>query len=78
MVAGVNAERRDVLLEAAQLDSRFAELMQSLEMCVVSFCDVASACNLKCCHCCFQVGYICEEMGIFVCFIVVLFVNVCK
>ena len=52
MVAGVNAERRDVLLEAAQLDSRFAELMQSLDLCVVSFCDVASACNLKSCHSC--------------------------
>ena len=52
VVAGVDAERRDVLLKVAQLDSRFAELMQSLEVCVVSFCDVASACNLKSCHSC--------------------------
>ena len=32
MVAGVDAEPRDVLLKVAQLDSRFAELVQSLEM----------------------------------------------
>ena len=32
MVAGVDAEPRDVLLEVAQFDSRFAELVQSLEM----------------------------------------------
>ena len=32
MVAGVDTEPRDVLLEVAQFDSRFAELVQSLEM----------------------------------------------
>ena len=32
MVAGVDAEPRDVLLKVAQFDSRFAELVQSLEM----------------------------------------------
>ena len=32
MVAGVDAEPRDVLLKVAQLDSRFAELVQSLEV----------------------------------------------
>ena len=32
MVAGVDTEHRDVLLEVAQFDSRFAELVQSLEM----------------------------------------------
>ena len=37
VVAGVDAERCDVLLKVAHLDSRFAELMQSLEVCVVSF-----------------------------------------
>ena len=30
VVAGVDAERRYVLLEVAQLDSRFAEFVQSL------------------------------------------------
>ena len=37
MVAGVDTEPRDVLLEVAQFDSRFAELVQSLEMRVISF-----------------------------------------
>ena len=37
MVAGVDAEPRDVLLEVAQFDSRFAEFVQRLEMDVVSF-----------------------------------------
>ena len=37
MVAGVDAEPRDVLLEVAQFDSRFAEFVKSLEMSVVSF-----------------------------------------
>ena len=37
VVAGVDTERRYVLLKVAQLDSRFAKLMQSLEVCVVSF-----------------------------------------
>ena len=37
MVAGVDAEPRDVLLEVAQFDSRFAEFVQRLEMGVVSF-----------------------------------------
>ena len=32
MVAGVDTEPRDVLLEVAQFDSRFAELVQSLEV----------------------------------------------
>ena len=32
MVAGVDTEHRDVLLEVAQFDSRFAELVQSLQM----------------------------------------------
>ena len=74
MVAGVDTERGDILLEV-QLDSRFAKFVQSLEMCVILCCDVASACYLKCC---FQVGDICEEVGIFVCFVFVLFVYVCK
>ena len=37
MVARVDAELRDVLLEVAQFDSRFAEFVQRLEMDVVSF-----------------------------------------
>ena len=37
MVARVDAELRDVLLEVAQSDSRFTELVKSLEMSVVSF-----------------------------------------
>ena len=37
MVARVDAELRDVLLEVAQSDSRFRELVKSLEMSVVSF-----------------------------------------
>ena len=37
MVAQVNAEPRDVLLEVAQFDSRFAEFVKSLGMSVVSF-----------------------------------------
>ena len=37
MVAGIEAETRDVLLEVAQSDSRFTELVKSLEMSVVSF-----------------------------------------
>ena len=37
MVARVDAELRDVLLEVAQFDSRFTELVKSLEMSVVSF-----------------------------------------
>ena len=37
MVARVDAELRDVLLEVAQFDSRFAEFVQRLEMGVVSF-----------------------------------------
>ena len=37
MLAGVDAEPRDVLLEVAQFDSRFAEFVQRLEMDVVSF-----------------------------------------
>ena len=32
IVAGVDTEPRDVLLEVAQFDSRFAELVQSLEV----------------------------------------------
>ena len=32
MVAGVDTEPRDVLLEVAQFDSRSAELVQSLEV----------------------------------------------
>ena len=37
MVARIDAELRDVLLEVAQSDSRFTELVKSLEMSVVSF-----------------------------------------
>ena len=37
MVAGIEAETRDVLLEVAQLYSWFAELVESLKVCVVSF-----------------------------------------
>ena len=37
MVTRVDAELRDVLLEVAQFDSRFAEFVQRLEMDVVSF-----------------------------------------
>ena len=37
MVARIDAELRDVLLEVAQFDSRFAEFVQRLEMDVVSF-----------------------------------------
>ena len=37
MVARVDAELRDVLLEVAQSDSRFTELVKSLKMSVVSF-----------------------------------------
>ena len=77
VVAGVDTERRYVLLKVAQLDSRFAELMQSLEVCVVAFWDVTCAFYLKSCHRCVQVWDICEQVGIFVCLVVVLFVNVC-
>ena len=37
MVAGVDAEPRDVLLEVAQFDSRFTEFVKSPEISVVSF-----------------------------------------
>ena len=37
MIAGVNTETRDVLLKVAQFDSWFAELVESLQVSVVSF-----------------------------------------
>ena len=37
VVAGVDAERRDVLLKVAKFWSRFAKLVPSLGVCVVSF-----------------------------------------
>ena len=80
MVAGVDAEPRDVYLEVAHFDSRFAEFVQRLEMDVVSFgmWPVQCACYLKSSHCCVQMRDVCKEMSILVCFVVVLFVNVCQ
>ena len=37
MVAGVDAQTRDVLLEVSKFDSRFAKLVKSLKMCVILF-----------------------------------------
>ena len=37
MIAGVNTETRNVLLKVAQFDSWFAELVESLQVSVVSF-----------------------------------------
>ena len=35
VVAGVDTERKYVPLEVAQLESRFAEFVQNLKMCVI-------------------------------------------
>ena len=37
MVARVDAQTRDVLLEVSKFDSRFAKLVKSLKMCVILF-----------------------------------------
>ena len=69
---------RWVLLEIAKFNCRFAKLLQCLQVDVLPLCDVASACDFECCV---QVWDICEEMCMYtcilVCFVLMLFVNVC-
>ena len=49
MIAGIDAQPQDVLLEVAKFNARFAKLVQSLQMSVVPLCDVASTCDFECC-----------------------------
>ena len=49
MIAGIDAQPRDVLLEVAKFNARFAKLVQSLQVSVVPLCDVASTCDFECC-----------------------------
>ena len=49
MLAGIDAEPRDVLLEVAKFNASLAKLVQSLQVGVVPLCDVASAGDFECC-----------------------------
>ena len=49
MIAGIDAQPRDVLLEVAKFNARFAKNVQSLQVGVIPLCDVASACDFECC-----------------------------
>ena len=49
MIAGIDAQPRDVLLEVAKFNARIAKNVQSLQVGVIPFCDVARACDFECC-----------------------------
>ena len=49
MIAGIDAQPRDVLLEVAKFNAGFAKNVQSLQVVVIPLCDVASACDFECC-----------------------------
>ena len=47
MIAGIDAQPQDVLLEVAKFNARFAKRVQSLQVGVIPLCDVASACDFE-------------------------------
>ena len=49
MIAGTDAQLRDVLLEVAKFNAGFAKNVQSLQVGVIPLSDVASACDFECC-----------------------------